>query len=450
MYRSLRTKLFSQYFVLLTLVFVLFIVSIIWGLKFSYNKAIEHSLSNIANSIESKIITAYFFKNTEIKLTKDNSPFKVKVFESIDGKHKLIMSSTDDNIKLNSNYLTEGFHVKLLDTKQYYALYNKTFKVHKHTYHIVVSVEFDSYFATEKLYFFWAAIVTGFLYLILLYGGYIYVRYLIAPIRRMIEELSSSDEGSGVKLLSLPKGKGEFYTLSTNINSLLKKFDTELTNTKRFNATLSHELRTPLTIIRGEIEVALHRDRSIKEYKELLFSALEEVDALQNITDNMLLLTKINLKTSKIKKLYVRLDKVIEEAIASLKIEYEVKSIQVHTSLESITYFMEEVLMQQSIRNLLSNAIKYSPNNTHINIVLRTDEKYIIFEIQDEGYGISNEDMSKIFEPHFRAKNKVLENIAGEGLGLTIVQHTLQLHDATLSVDSTLGKGSNFIIEFKN
>ncbi|EQB86148.1 hypothetical protein M918_15645 [Clostridium sp. BL8] len=104
--------------------------------------------------------------------------------------------------------------------------------------------------------------------------------------------------------------------------------------------------------------------------------------------------------------------------------------------------------LKQVFINLLSNAIKFNKAHGNISIRLLTDAKNIIVEIEDDGIGIKKEDLDFIFERLYRG-DKSRHEIEGSGIGLTIVKNILQLHSASISVDSKEGKGSTFKVFFK-
>lgn len=452
MYRSVTQRLFKQYALLLSIVFILFTLVVVWSLKYSYYKAMEHTLVDIGNKIERKLTLSHFTNIEKTFLNKYDVPFFINIFEYIDGQYQLIFKSTDINILSKQKSFLEGFHIEelnLMHKHENYAEYDKTFEVlHRYKYHIVVLTSLYSFSDTQKTFFFLIFLFGTIIYILALILGYKYIVRLMSPVNNMIHITSAISKDSTNKRLVLPKIKDEFYTLSQSINTMLERLDNTLMKTKHFNAKVSHELRTPLTIIRGEIEVALYKERTVKEYQDLLYSTLEEIDTIQAIIDNMLLLTKLDFKNLHIKKLHTRLDKVVEEAILSCRMQYEAKDIEVKSSLMDVSYFMEETLLKQSIKNLVNNAIKYSPVQSKIDIILKKEGDEIVLEIHDEGYGISEKDLKHIFKPYYRSGNKELKEISGDGLGLAIVHHTLLIHDAKMEVESTLGKGTVFTIRF--
>ena len=109
--------------------------------------------------------------------------------------------------------------------------------------------------------------------------------------------------------------------------------------------------------------------------------------------------------------------------------------------------------ISQVVLNLLSNAVKFSPENSHVEVFLRATrnangENLISLEIRDHGIGIPAEDIPKLFSRFYRAGNAVSSQIPGTGLGLSIVSRVLELHGATVSIESAINEGTTFIVEF--
>lgn len=422
-----------------------------WTVNYSYYTVMKEVIKETSDKIENRITLSHFSKDVNISLSKSLYPFDIYVYSYIHDEKKLLYNSSDKYLVSNKKSFIDGFHVVSLPYMQgqQYLEYSKSLQIGKHKYHIVILKNMQTYTDIQMNIFLWVLLLVGFIYIMIFVWEYKYCRKLISPIYRMIEMTSSLSRNCNNFRLELPTVKDEFYTLTESINTVLERLDNTLMQTKRFNAKVSHELRTPLTILRVEMEMSLYRQRSVEEYKELVHSSLEEVDNIQAIIDNMLLLSKLDFNTLNIKKMYVRLDKIVEEVITSSYIQANTKKIEIVNELDQVNYLMEETLMKQSIKNIVNNAIKYSPVGSSIIVKLRKDKSNIFLSIKDEGYGISSEDLEHIFEVHYRSDAKELDAISGEGLGLSIVSHCLQIHQATMDVKSTVGEGSTFTIKFK-
>ena len=452
MNKSITSNLYHKYIWLLSCIFVVFIITVMWNIHSNFSEHVESSLKKVSEKLEHKIKKSYYLGQKEVTFYDIDSLFNIQVYKAIDNElHALWRINHADFIPHNKNFL-KGLNFKLLDIKNdtaYHAIYHNIFEVYRHHYYIYITVDVSHHHNEAKNLFMWLLLLGGSMYLLALYFGYKIIQKEISTIPHMIEGITGIVGYSLKERLVLPETKDELYLLSESINEMLERIEISLGQTKRFNAKVSHELRTPLTIIRGEVEVGLFKDRPIHEYKALLMSVLEEVDTLQSITDNMLLISKLDFDTIEVKKLNVHFDTLIESVISSCYIQAKVKDIKIIATLESIIYPMEETLIRQSIKNLILNAIKYSPKYTVINIVLKKEDTMIVVEVNDQGYGINKEDSKRLYEPYFRSNNVMLTDIKGEGLGLSIVSHAMSIHDAEITVKSVVGKGSSFKILFK-
>lgn len=204
---------------------------------------------------------------------------------------------------------------------------------------------------------------------------------------------------------------------------------------KRFSSDVSHELKTPLTAMKGEIEVALKEPRTNAEYQKILYSNLEEVDTLQSIVKNLLMLTYLEKESLKTKFTQQNLDDIVLNAIEDLMVVAAQKNSAFEIlELENIPIIGDAILLKTVFSNLIENAIKYSPYHSTIVISLMQKNDKAIFCIEDEGNGIEEEKLKLIFERFYRADDSRSKQIKGFGLGLSIVQQIIEVHDGSITV----------------
>ena len=225
-----------------------------------------------------------------------------------------------------------------------------------------------------------------------------------------------------------------------------------------FIATINHELRTPLTSIVGYIDL-------LKEYAlqdptgemENIIKVIERnSDSLLSIVESILSLSKLDSKETSLDVEEIFLPEIIEKNIFILSPLTKAQSITIDFSAESGVEFAlkgSASQISQVVLNLLSNAVKFSPENSHVEVFLRATrnangENLISLEIRDHGIGIPAEDIPKLFSRFYRAGNAVSSQIPGTGLGLSIVSRVLELHGATVSIESAINEGTTFIVEF--
>jgi signal transduction histidine kinase len=215
----------------------------------------------------------------------------------------------------------------------------------------------------------------------------------------------------------------------------------------RFISMTSHEFRTPLTTILGSAELLEHYSHKWPEEKKLVhFKRIHSnVQHLVQLLNDVLLIgqaeagkLEFNPKPLDVVQLCCSL---VEELQLSAGSEHTIAFSYQFPELESC---LDEKLLRHILSNLLSNAIKYSPTGSTVNFKLVGQNGQVIFQIQDEGIGIPEEDQQHLFETFHRAKNVV--NIPGTGLGLAIVKRSVDLHGGKISVKSEVGAGTTFTV----
>lgn len=210
----------------------------------------------------------------------------------------------------------------------------------------------------------------------------------------------------------------------------------------RFISDASHELRTPLTAMHAENEIALRNPSLSKaEMRDLLKSNLEEVDKLHSLSDRLLQLT--NGKDMPMSD--VQLEDVAIEAMNRTLQAAQTKGIAIENKIGRATLRGNSASLTDLLSILLDNAVKYSPEKSQIVMSSKLDGKYAQIKVRDHGIGIKASDLPHIFDRFYRAdlsRNK--HQITGYGLGLSIAQKIVDLHDGNIEVDSIPGKGTTF------
>ncbi|MEK7594330.1 MAG: HAMP domain-containing sensor histidine kinase [Patescibacteria group bacterium] len=247
-----------------------------------------------------------------------------------------------------------------------------------------------------------------------------------------------------LNLLALILGSGLSYYLARRT---LRPIETAMETQHRFVTDASHELRTPLTAILTTNEVALRSaDLKLPEAKDLIKSNVEEVKKLKDLTDGLLNLAKQNGSGLLIKP--VSLQQVVGEAMNSVIASAQAKKISVDDNVPNIKVEGDKEALVQAVVILLDNAIKYSDNKTTIHLEGHKKDGRGFLAVRDEGVGISPVDLPHIFDRFYRADKSRTNSMAdGYGIGLAIAQKIIDQHHGRIEADSTLGKGSVFVIE---
>jgi two-component system, OmpR family, sensor kinase len=245
-----------------------------------------------------------------------------------------------------------------------------------------------------------------------------------------------------------PETNDEISRLAKTLNEMIERLEQSFNRIKQFTSDASHELRTPLTILRGEIEVALSKERSNEKYAEVLSSALDEVTRLSNVVETLLELSSADVGKSKMQFERGNLSLMVDDIIEDMSILAEEKNISITGDIyKNVILYYDNGRIYQAILNVIDNAIKYTQKGGRIIVSLKNHEHYVELKVADNGLGMTEEELAHIFDRFYRVdKARSSENIKGSGLGLSIVKWIVEAHNGKIFVESQPKKGTNFII----
>ena len=241
----------------------------------------------------------------------------------------------------------------------------------------------------------------------------------------------------------------EIGELAATFDEMIKRLKLSFQELNQFSADVSHELRTPLTVLQGEVEVALRGDRTKEEYVKVLKSNLEEIKRLHRIVESLLFLSKA--ESGKILYKLKELDalELILTIYSTVKSIADEKNIKIEIDgIPGIIIKGDEDLLVQMFYNVIHNAIKYNKKGGKVSISIKDYENRVDFIIKDTGQGIPENQLKQIFHRFYRTDKSRARKEGGFGLGLNIVKKIADIHNATINVESTVNKGTTFIISF--
>ncbi len=280
-------------------------------------------------------------------------------------------------------------------------------------------------------------------------SGWIFAGQALTPVSNIMNQMDKILPSDLSKRLESSSNKDELSRLAMTFNNLLDRIQYAFNIQKSFLSNVSHELRNPLTVIMSQIEVILDKERTSEEYHKTLESVLEDVKDLHSVSDQLMLLARINANNDQIAFEKLRLDEMIWQTKASLtkthpsyKINFDVN--QLPSDPDKLYIKGNEQLIKTALINLFDNGCKFSPDQTvNVKLLLRNNNQ-IAIEIIDHGPGISNEERAMIFEPFYRSPKT--NDVRGSGIGLSLVDSILKIHSAKLEIEQGESKGSIFTI----
>lgn len=271
----------------------------------------------------------------------------------------------------------------------------------------------------------------------------------IKPVRTIIDTSSQITKDNLQTRIPLPKNKDELYVLSENINNLLNRIESAIDREKQFTSDASHELRTPLAVIKGTMEVLIRKPRNQQEYEEKIQFCISEVDRLNHMVDQLLLLARFENQKQNVKQETIYLNALILDNLTRFSEKTENKKIKIIADFTEDFYVQSDnYLVSIIFSNLISNAIKYTNDNGKIELKLEKNLTDIIFTIADNGVGISEQDLNKIFNSFYRSDVTNHPDIKGTGLGLSIVKRLCDLLKIKISVESKINEKTKFTLIF--
>jgi len=221
-----------------------------------------------------------------------------------------------------------------------------------------------------------------------------------------------------------------------------------------FLANMSHELRTPLNAIIGFSEVMTHQtfgEIGHPRYAEYAEDITASAQHLLSLIDEVLDISKIEAQKLDIQETVVEVKNVLEISQSMLGPQIEAKQLHfdVDDTLGAVRLRVDERMLRQVIINLLANAIKFTPDHGHIRISAGlADDGCISIAVADNGIGIPEGDIERVLVPFERVQSGDTNAYEGTGLGLPLSKRFVELHDGTLSLESTLGQGTTVTVAF--
>jgi two-component system, OmpR family, sensor histidine kinase ArlS len=282
---------------------------------------------------------------------------------------------------------------------------------------------------------------------VIFFSGRLFSKNALKPIARIIDQVRGITVSKLYLRVDEGKNKDEISILANEFNLLFSKVEYAFEMQKRFVSNASHELRTPLTSIIGEVSVILMKERDKKDYQEVLRSILEESQKLRELSNDLLELAQAGIDDELSNTSSINVEDFVKNFIADLakRENSPIVTLDLNNIYKDKENFItgNESLLLTAFSNVLDNAFKFSGNKP-VSIQIYPEGQNVCFKITDEGIGISNKDLSNIFQPFYRTEDS--QTIPGYGIGLSLVNRIILLHGGEIKIISEINRGTSFII----
>ena len=470
---KIRDKLTN--YIALTLFIIIFLASGIFTTLFVFN---DRNSKLIDLTIQNTNFSEGLLKNypsVDAALMDPAFFLIVKGYEGISGT-RITLIDKNFNLVLNpygltkvdaeklvtSNSILRGFFNNKTDNLEKivnYDLTNKKYYVSVYKIKTGTLDLFSAFFKEKKdldvppvRYFFALSLLFVAALLISYFAGFILSKNISGNLIKLsgyVKKISAGDYDEEIII----KTRDEIQDLADNINLMKDKIKISQYSLKEFTSTVSHEIKNMLTVIQGYsegIKSGIYQSR--EEIGDALHKIISKTRDLENLTNSLLLLSKVENNFIEIRRDEINPIEIVEELIETYENQLFISQLKIVENINidnKIRLKGDRYLIQTILSNLINNAIKYSMPNSIIQISLSNENlrnvKYIVFSVSNEGLEISNEEKGKIFKMFYRGDKAEFYNIEGYGLGLAISHKIATYLKAALDFKSD-GKINTFIL----
>lgn len=275
---------------------------------------------------------------------------------------------------------------------------------------------------------------------------YLYGRTYTRPILEMISATDHYAKSDFTYHIDVRNFDGEMAEMARALNRMADEIAIDDKAKKSFVANVSHELKTPMTTIGGFVDGILDGTIPEEKEKEYLEKVSSEVKRLSRLVVAMLNLSKIESGEISIKPTKYNIQTQIFETLFSMEQKINEKDIRI-SGLENITdvkIVADKDLLHQVIFNLIDNAVKFTPERGEISFFAKKGANSTTVTIRNSGPGVSEEEISRIFERFYKVDQSRSFDVKGVGLGLYIVKTIINMHDGEITADSKEGEYTEF------
>lgn len=296
--------------------------------------------------------------------------------------------------------------------------------------------------------------------------GFVFKALECESMDEVIQHVWTTDEGASIVSRELPLGPSTYMMNVSPVTDDLHREPAgivvvlrDITALKKleiaksmFVSMVAHEIKSPLSAVEGYLNLILDGQVASKPEKQrnMLERSLLRINTLRAMVSDLMNLTAMETGKFTIRRSQLNLGQVLTEALDSCRERAEEHQTTLEVTGEDLSK-LEHVLADRDamfmvFRNLIDNGIKYSPDHGQVTVHVEQNGLYVKVKVIDTGIGMTAEEQGRLFEEFFRAKNNFTANVPGTGLGLSLVKRLVDMHNGTISVDSTVGTGTTFTV----
>jgi signal transduction histidine kinase len=284
-----------------------------------------------------------------------------------------------------------------------------------------------------------------------LMGAWHFTSSAVRPVAEITAQATHIAAGTLDQRIVTHADTEEYEGLVAVLNRMLDRLENGFAAQRRLTADMSHELRTPLTALRGEIEVALRADRSPRDYQIVLRSALEEIDQLTTLSEDLLLITRADAHLLTLHRESTDVTALVERTVERLRTRAAQRDLTVNRAFRAGAEraSLDPELTARLVDHLLENAVSHTPDGGTVAVTVEPGGPGVRLIVENSGPGIDAADLPHLFEPFYRCDPARTRGdcCGGPGLGLAMVAAIARLHGGAARATSAPGQGTRFEID---
>ena len=271
---------------------------------------------------------------------------------------------------------------------------------------------------------------------------------LAKPFDRVTKAISEVRAGHSTRSIAVSDLE-ETQQIIEAFNHLLGQMNMLDRSRQEFVANVSHELKTPLASMKVLADSLLMQGEVPAElYREFLEDIVSEIDRENEIITNLLALVRMDKTAMELNIAHISINDLVELILKRLRPIARKKDVEVvFESVRDVMAEVDEVKMTLVVSNLVENAIKYNKDHGWVKVILDADHQFFTVQVSDSGIGIPEESLAQIYERFYRVEKSHSKEIGGTGLGLAITKTAILLHKGSITVTSTEGEGTTFLVK---
>lgn len=269
-------------------------------------------------------------------------------------------------------------------------------------------------------------------------------KYFFGPIKKLRGAMDRVAEGDFSVRLEEKSSSKEILEIYTGFNLMAHELSTTEILQTDFVSNVSHEFKTPINAIEGYSTLLQGCENLNDDQKSYVDKILLNTRRLSTLVGSILLLSKLENQQIPTKHTLYRLDEQIRQSVVALEAAWVQKDIELDVELEQVSYRGNEQMMRHVWDNLISNAVKFSPQGGMVKLRLAKNGRKLLFSVEDQGPGLSEEAQKHIFDKFYQVDNSHKQE--GNGLGLALVKRILSIEKGQICVENRKEGGCKFTV----